>query len=367
MNKTVFGNGQKLIAIALIVVVLLLITAIVAGGWKNNDNEIEDGENVDNTPSDNIPTGTPPAEESIPQEPQIPEFLSYLTGLEVSGDVFNSKPYAFVMDTSASIYGISDSDLVFELPTENGNSRFLAFSSDISALGKIGALLPTRDYITALTKFYGGILVANGCDDLISYDSPVATLHLDISKYKDYTYTENAKNIYTSADIISELTGKENIDTASHKITSLPYEFCEYGGAVVGKTAAASISVPYSSANTVTLNYNPETQKYVYSKNGKVKNDMLSGDALSFTNAFVLFSDTVTYEKASGVEMVTEVHTSGTGYYASLGKLDEIRWTTDKNGELKFYCLDGKTLVVNRGNSYFSYYKSSDSQKVTFE
>ena len=103
------------------------------------------------------------------------------------------------------------------------------------------------------------------------------------------------------------------------------------------------------------------------SKSGKTKNDLLTGEIASYTNVFILFSNCITYESAYGVQTVTDILGGGYGYYASGGGLTEIRWRIDENKNLVFESLNGERLVVNRGNSYIGYYKSSDKSSVTFE
>ena len=94
---------------------------------------------------------------------------------------------------------------------------------------------------------------------------------------------------------------------------------------------------------------------------------MLDGKVASYKNVFVLFADMITYETSAGTESIVNTAGGGSGYYATGGKLIEIRWSVGQNGELVFKDLSGAKLVVNRGNSYVGYYKSSDSQSVTFE
>ena len=91
---------------------------------------------------------------------------------------------------------------------------------------------------------------------------------------------------------------------------------------------------------------------------------MLSGKNVSFNNVFVLFSDATTYEKASGTELVMDVMSGGKGYYVTQGTLTEFKWALNELGELNFYSLSGERLTVNRGNSYFAFYKASESPKV---
>ena len=92
---------------------------------------------------------------------------------------------------------------------------------------------------------------------------------------------------------------------------------------------------------------------------------LLNGKNISFANVFVLFSNATTYEKSNGTELVMDTTSGGAGYYISRGYMTEIRWSVDENGALEFKTLKGEKLTVNKGNAYISYYKASNSSKVT--
>jgi len=373
MKNTKLGSVQKLICFALIAVILILTAGIAVSGWQseNTENSGDNGDNTENA-DENIDTQIPPQNTEPPvqepvDEPQLPEYISYLTGLECTEQINASRPFAFVMTPSAPLYGISDAELVIEIPTENGATRLLVYNDDITDLGKIGALAPARDYISNLSKFFGGILVANGNDDIVDYDSLNASLHIDVSENKKYYYTENAKNIYTSEEKLDEYCDTSGIDKSTVRKPSMPFEFAEYGKTVSGSTKATTLSIPYSDTDASSFIYDESRESYVYSKGGREKIDMLSGKSAAFKNLFILFADTTTYEKSHGVQTVTDTVSSGMGYYLTHGTLVEIRWAHDANGNLIFETLDGNKLVANRGNSYIGYYKSAASDAVHFE
>ena len=167
--------------------------------------------------------------------------------------------------------------------------------------------------------------------------------------------------------IDDHIRGGNNIDLISYKKPIIPFEFADFGEAVLGKTEAKTVNITYSEQNKTALVYDADKQNYVLYKNERIKTDMLNGETVSFKNVFVLFADIVTYETASGTESVVKNDTSGTGYYISNGTLMEIKWCKDSSGELTFRTLIGNKLIINRGNSYIGYYKSSAMDAVTFQ
>ena len=381
-SKPALGLGKILPAV-LIGVLLILMIGIAVNGWQGD--KITDGENSgegeenDSTnanesdgdtkdensgTADNISGDGEKKDEAVNS---VPRFYNYLTGLECSEDTYRNIPYAFVFEPNAPLYGVSNSELVIEIPIENGKTRYMLFATDTYGLGKIGALSPTRKYISQLVKFFGGIHVAYGEDDIISYDSIPSTLHLDLSAGDEYVYRENGKNIYTDSDKLEVLLKSQGIDKETLATQALPFVFSDTDEEIVGKTVAQKIIIPYADGSETQLTYDSKAQKYQLSKGGRSKIDMLDGSVASFTNAFVLFSDMITYELSEGTQTVVKTGTDGTGYYITRGTLIEIRWVVNDEGALEFRDLNGNILEINRGNSFISYYKASVSDQVSFE
>lgn len=357
------GNTGRLIAILILAIVIVLVVGVAVSGWSAPPEEENKSPEPDKNESESQDKDGNDAEATVPEE-KIPEYINYLTGLETDIDKYTKKPFAFITSSISPLYGIASADIVIEIPCEGSETRFLVYNSSVEELGKLGALLPTRDYISALTCAFGGILCADGNDDIVDYHTLPSTLHLDISKFNDKYYTENAKYIYSSGKLITELAKEEEIDTAIVKRPILPFNFADFGEQISGITKAESINISYG--NKSTLNYDGQSGLYYLSKNETEKTDMLTGEKIGFKNVFILFADTTTYEKSTGVEVVTDTTASGAGYYATNGKLTEIRWHTNEAGELVFETLGGERLTVNRGNSYIGFYKSSCSEGVTF-
>ena len=91
---------------------------------------------------------------------------------------------------------------------------------------------------------------------------------------------------------------------------------------------------------------------------------MLTGKNIAFTNLFILFANTTTYETHNGTELVLDNVSGGSGYYISGGQATEIKWRVNDSGDLEFTSLDGEILSVNRGNAYVGYFKASNSLNI---
>ncbi|MBO5907296.1 MAG: DUF3048 C-terminal domain-containing protein [Clostridia bacterium] len=365
MNTKKNGNYGKLIAFFLVAVILVGTFGFAAEGWQSTSQNESDSGKVDD---DSDKADENKDDENKEPEIYIPEFVSSLSGLEVTESVSRQRPVGFVMDSSSPLYGISGAEVVVELPTENGQTRLVAFTTSTRELGKIGSLAPTRGYMSNIAKYFGAVLVSAGCDDTIEYESlDLSASHFDTTQNSGYHYTEYTHFVYTNGALIGAGLANTNIGTALNARQQLPFSFAEFGSdKILGSISARSVVLPFSQSSESELYYSEEDGKYSFSKGGVTKTDMLSDKYLAYDNVFVLFADTVTYESASGSEMIMNTTSSGTGYYISAGYATAIKWEANSLGNMTFFTESGEKLTVNRGRSYIGFLKSSLAASFKF-
>jgi len=372
------GNLVKLVAFFLIAVLLTMALALSSGGWLITDKEPDsdnvkgdgtpndkfdennDGENSDNTENGGL--------DNIPEVKPIPDYLHYITGLEITSEESFIKPICYVYDSVAPIYGISSSMLTVEMPTEDGKTRFLVFSNNSSSAGKIGSLAPSRKYMNNVVSAFGGILASFGNDDNFEYNGTEFTdNYLNFESNKSYYYTEYNDYIYTNANLLTSFLKAQGISTVKTTTPVMPFEFVGYYDEKISlKEEASTILIPFSSGNSSEFSYSKEEGRYYFYKNATKKTDLLNDEALKYDNIFVLSSDSVTYETENATETIMDTKKGGVGYYATGGKMVKILWETDIDGNLVFKGEDGNILTVNRGISYISFIKSSKISSVVF-
>lgn len=367
-------NGRiRLIAFFLVAVMLVCIFGFTVDGWSvANDTSSSGTDSVGDSlplpPSQDNATGE---ENDTPTDaPQIyiPKYTSYITGLEVSEEVSKRRATAVVMSADGASYAISKADLLAEFPIEDGSTRYLAFFTDFDSLGKIGPVLPTRSYVSNIACFFDSLILSHGIDDSVFYNAcDHSSLHFDLTKHSGYHYSEFTQYQYTNNDLLKA--GIKNIGLSTIKTDKeIPYSFNEFGkDAVSSETVAKSISISYSDIACTEFVYSSKSSKYTMLKNGEEKKDMLSGENVSFANCLVLFADSITYESANGSQMVMSTTTSGTGYYFTNGSVFNISWSADTDGNMTLFDKNGSKLVVNRGNTYIAFVRSSKMQSVTFK
>lgn len=376
MNTENSGNLQKTIAVIIIAAIaLFFILATVVQGFGTTDAPIPDSESQkdppsgdgSNTPSDNE-SNQPEDDGSDTEQTSRPDeikYKSYLTGLEISDESHPYQRLVYICDAESNLYGAVGAEIIIEIPCNSGQTRYAVYVPCNENLGKIGAVAPTKSYISDTCSLFGGIICAFGADDSVDYAPNDPTIHLDLSLEQSYYYRENISSVYTRSDLINQFIKEEKLKLLMENTPTAPFVFSDE--AVLGKASAKSILIPYSSDNTTAFIYDEETGRYSFIKNSKKQYDMLGGDELGFDNLFVLFSDSITYEMSDGAETVMQTDSTGMGYYINKGKLTEFKWECDDSGELRFLSLNGEQLAINPGNSYIAYYKSSCINAVTFE
>lgn len=360
MNTSKTSNYTKIIAFFLVASILLCTFGFAAEGWQSTgDNKATDEEiKEENPPEVNDDMGT--SDNIQTPEPEPPLHLDPLTGLEVSPTTAASRPLAFFIDSDSPVYGLSYSDVLIEFPLENGKTRYLSLTSNYRMPGKIGSIAPSRGFMTNLAKYFGAIPVFAGTDDTVEYFShDHSSYSFDISAVSGYHYTEYSHLKYTNGALIDAGIKNSGIHSIVSSDTLLPYDHLPLGQ-VPEKTEITGkyIRIPLTKDSETELTYSEQLSKYVLSKNGEERVDLLTDSPISFDNCFILFSDSMTYESASGTELIMDTVSSGVGYYMYGGTIFRIIWDA-KDGVLSLFNENGERLSVARGSSYFSFVKSS--------
>ena len=373
MNNTKLSNPVRLIAFFLTAFMLICTFGFTADGWQIGDStknetldkplidspQIKDDENNSNINDDCLNN----------PDIYVPSFINRITGLEIDEELSKKAHLAFVLDSN-TYYGISGADLVCQIPIENGDIRTVAFVLENDTLWKIGSISTTKGYISNISKYFGGVCVSNGSQDLQGYiQCDTSGLQLDFSIDKDFAYTEFENNIYTNSDLLKAALEFRDIDLTAIQSPSLPYNFIDFGSEsiIAEGISAKTVTVTHSEKNTTKLVYNENEGKYLLSTAGTTITDSMNGKSLNFENCFVLFADSVTYDTPQGSQMIMDTIGKGSGYYITHGSACEIKWLATADGVMTFTDSDGNKLTINRGSIYLSFVKSSMVDKVVFQ
>ena len=284
MNTENSGNLQKMIAVIIIAAIaLFFVLATVARGFDDTDGSLPSTDdlpgNVSDSPEDDDSSENPDLENPDNDNSNDNEtssndkivYKSYLTGLEIEDLDYPYQRLIYICDSKTTLYGASAAELVVEIPCGSGNTRYALYVPYTESLGKIGAIAPTKAYVSNTCRLFGGIICAYGVDDSVPYSENKALLHVDLSKAPNYSYKENVNSVYTRYDMLEEALLDEKIDMLALKTPSVPFSFSE--DATLGKTTAKIITVPYSDNNRSVFVFDEATGKYRFVKNGKEQHD----------------------------------------------------------------------------------------------
>lgn len=373
MNKTKSSNPVRLIAFFLTALLLVCTFGFTADGWHIGDNGSEDIADKDDPPDDlaDENSGQQGSEESenpsADKEPEvyIPSYINRLTGLEVNESRAAGCHYAFVLEGGLPYFGISACDIFCQIPTEDGSIRSIAFIHESERLWKIGSIAKTRGYLSNIAKYFGGICISAGDEDEMSYNQcDISSSHLDLSLNSRYYYTEFQSRIYTNSELLASGFSDNKINTEITE-SSLPYDFIEYGSEpIVYGEEARTVRLSRSEADLTELIYNEESGKYQIYEGGSPLTDSMNGGQVEFVNCFVLFANSVIYDNSECSQMVMDTIGRGVGYYFSGGGYTEIEWSASADGEMVFTLRDGERLLVNRGNIFITFQRSSLRDKI---
>lgn len=363
MDSRKNGNLAKLVAFFLIVTVLIMAIAFSASGWQGDETDQPESGNIatDDNADENTDGDTTPDNE----EPPAPVYTHYITGLEITEEESLLKPLCIVYDAKAPMYGISSTLLTVEIPIEGGCTRLLAFTNSATSAGKVGAIAPTRNYISNIAYYFGGVPVHVGNDDSFIY-AGIGELGdiIDFEKNSGYHYTEYGLYNYTNSDLLNAYIQNHGVSNIMASEPEMPYTIVPEGQKTYGSIKANTALIQFDKSSTTELIYSPTTGKYKIQKNGRSITDKLDDTTPSYDNAFILFSDATTHETADATELILDTVSGGNGYYLNGGYAEKITWTTTESGSLKMFAESGEQLSVNPGVSYIAFSKSSQSSST---
>ena len=312
--------------------------------------------------------------EEAPKKEGPSERQNLLTGIDdLSAEAVGKRPVAVMINNVEDAlpqYGISDADIIFELPVEGSLTRLMALYGDYTTLPDICAIRSCRYYYPAIAKGFAAFYIHWGSDQtILSY---VNSLNID-----RYDGMANPHNLFgrdasrRSAGDSLEHTGYFKgtkfaaAVEADGKRTDLLEEkqgtavqFCDFKEVVPpAGDACSKVHINFGAA-TATLTYDSEKQVYTKQINGHAHVDGKTGETLSFTNVFVLETSISIRDEAGHRQIDWAGSSSAVGYYISNGAVEKIHWSKANNKEseyLRFYKDSGEELVINRGKSYIAY------------
>lgn len=242
---------------------------------------------------------TPPTQQ--PQtEPEPVLALNPLTGTQtLAQDMTNTRPVAFMINNAKAAFphnGISNFDVVYELPVEGASTRLMALTADYRQAPRYGSLRSARHDFVELAAAADAVLVHwGGSDFAYNAISRYGVDHLDGMTYGErYFITDRSLGRDLEHTRFIEPEGlSQGLDAVSADLGEDGYSALfsfNPAGNTAGSIAANQVRVPATGEITATFTYDAETGRYAKGEFGTTETDGNTGETVYVDNAFVLYT-----------------------------------------------------------------------------
>ncbi len=368
-----------------------LALSFMMTGCKKKDKEAE----VQPTEAEEEPIVAvkPPEEpeEEVKEEPEEKEeevevapdgmYASELTGEWIDLSLKDQRPIAVMVDdekTALPHYGISTSDIVYEMVNSTANegvTRFMVMVKDWGSIKQLGSIRSTRPTNLQIFPEWNAVLCHDGgpfwndmfyANDFVERFSGTFS-RVDNGKPREFTeyilpgdLEKNFKNTGFSTTYNQYYTGLPHYQFASHtKVNDLS----DYPDAL----KCEKIKLPFHH-NNPWLEYDSESQTYKYFQYNQKEVDAGNGNTqIAFTN-LLLQNARLEQLDSHGYMMYYPSESNRDGWFVTQGKAIPVKWT--KNNDLdatRYYDLNGNEIKINVGKTYVALIREEEWGNIEIE
>lgn len=287
------------------------------------------------------------------------------------------RPVAIVVENSPFArpqWGIDTPDIIVEGEVEGGISRMLWLYADYNTVpNKVGPIRSARPSFVEFSELFDAVFVHwGGSHNKGNYIGGYGVFGRDNVAHidgmaggplfgRDTTRSVSSEHRgIVHGDKMAQVIEKKDCRKEYSKSRFTKFDFYD-DVHDAGTDPADTLSCRFSSrTDTRKFSFSADDGKYHC---GDWKTDV------QFQNVIVLRADTTyitTPYKGSTTTYLNYSITSGTGFYASNGKVQPIKWDAS-SGRLKLTDGDGNALSLNKGNSYIGLASSNNGGKVSYQ
>ena len=291
----------------------------------------------------------------------------YYAGRRAIGVVVENHPGARPQ------WGMSTPDVVVEYEVEGGISRMLwLYANEDELPAKIGPVRSMRHDIVELARGWDLAFVhcggsAPAKNKLASYAGALQELD---AMYTDACFTRDSSRgaayehtLILLGDRFRASYGSLGLDL-NGDAGRYYFRFADASAPFrPGTEECASVHFEYSSYYTYTFTYNMHTGMYEASINGEPRVDD-QGIRCAYKNALLLYTDMVSMVEESKLQDLA-LERGGDGIYFCNGGCTTVRWAKGTDTDpLRLFGPDGNELLLNAGNSYIGFVRSTQRDKT---
>lgn len=306
-----------------------------------------------------------PAEPEPEPEPEVPAGTNPLTGLPMEPEYEKNRPVAVMLNNLKAAQpqlGISQADIIYEVPVEGGITRMLGVYQTVEGVGIIGSVRSARPYFVELALGHDAVYVhAGGSQEAYSNLRSWSVDHMDGVRGGDdaqifWRDPERRKNngyehsLITSGENILDYLAKGKFPTEHDGAWKDSQLFSENGTPTDGETAE-HVKVRFSSYKTGAFDYDAASGKYLVSQYGKEHVDGSTGEQVSAVNLLVLETSSAVLDNVGRLRVRTTGE--GKGAFFCGGRTVPIQWSReDRNSPFVYTLENGEPLALGQGNRY---------------
>ena len=321
-----------------------------------------------------------PQPEPLPQpepepEPEFP-FTNPLTGEGCMTDISQQRPIAVMINNHKSAQpqvGISQADIIYEIPAEGGITRMLAVFQDVTDAGNIGTVRSARDYYVSMAYGMDAIyLHAGGSPQAYTVIKQWGVPALDCvnGPYEGTLYWRDAArkksggfehSVLTSSEKILELLPTYGLRMEHKEGYSYPMSFTEDAAPTTG-LPADTITVKFSDYKTGIFRYDADTGLYYVEQYGKPHVDGNTNEQLAMKNILLVQTDISVIKGDEAGRLSVRTTGTGKGKFACGGMIENITWSKESHSKpMVFKTEDGEPLEFGVGSTYICFVGGSSS------
>lgn len=342
---------------------------------ENAKDSSADSSNSDSSTDDAEAAATPSHEGMV---------RSRLTNEWVDPSVASTRPIAVMIPNSktASQYGISQADILYECNVEASMTRLMAIFDDWSSFDKLGNIRSCRDYFAYWAFEWDAVIVHYGgpfyMDEVMSRND---TQHIDCIDYGSSYYRDVAKNDYDNAFTSTKLLEKamdyygysdkyrNGYADEQHFLFAddeVPNTLDQYTDVLTAAKVDMSLAYPVTNCYFI---YNEKTGLYDrYQHLSRDVDgphiDLANDQQLSFKN--ILVQNTYYEVRDQKGYLAFQCHdTTRDGWFFTNGKGIHVTWKKASDyGATRYYDDDGNEILLNTGKTMVCILADGDSFTV---
>lgn len=320
-----------------------------------------------------------PAPDLPPAEGMV---RSKLTNEWIDEKTAGMRPIAVMIPNTktASQYGISTADIVYECNVESSITRLMGIWEDWDEIEKVGNIRSARDYFVYWAFEWDALLVHYGgpfyMDDLVARDD-TQNIDLNVDTSKTYHSRDNAKNTYDNAFTNAELLKdyikdkdypsnyrEDYIDEQHFTFASdqEPNTLENYPDAITADMVDMSLAYPLTNCYFI---YNEETGLYdrfqhLTGESDGPHIDLANNEQLAFKN--ILIQNTYYEIRDQKGYLAFQCHdTTRDGWFFTNGKGIHVTWEKVADySATRFYDDNGNEIKLNTGKTMICIVEDGD-------